>query len=208
MNAECRVQNAERHLAAIFFCILHSAFCIPLAASRAEATHAAVASASPYATQIGLRVLQDGGNAADAATAIAFALAVAKPQSGNIGGGGFATYYDAASRGVWTIDFREVSPAAAKQAARIGVASAAIPGTVAGMAALHARFGSKKWESLLGPAIALARKGTKIDSELAVAIKTAKQERKIDPFAGGSVDAGATLVQSDLAATLARIAVN
>ena len=202
MNAECRVQNAERHLAAIFFCILHSAFCIPLAASRAEATHAAVASASPYATQIGLRVLQDGGNAADAATAIAFALAVAKPQSGNIGGGGFAVYYDAASRGVWTLDFREVSPSAAKLAARSGVIAAAVPGTVAGMAALHERFGGKKWEHLLVPAIELARKGTKIDAELAEAIKTAKAERKIDPFTGGKIGAGAALVQSDLASTL------
>src|SRR5439155_23869811 len=125
-------------------CMLHSACCIPSLASRAEATHAAVAAASPHATQIGLRVLQDGGNAADAAVAIAFALAVARPQSGNIGGGGFAAYYDAASRGVWTIDFREVSPAAAKQSASTGVISAAVPGTVAGLAALHERFGSKK----------------------------------------------------------------
>src|SRR5213075_1649941 len=108
----------------------------------------AVATASPHATQIGLRVLQDGGNAADAAVAIAFALAVAKPQSGNIGGGGFAAYYDATSRGVWTLDFREVSPAAAKQIARNGIVSAAVPGMVAGLAALHERFGSKKWEPL------------------------------------------------------------
>src|SRR5437763_11430450 len=134
MNAECRMQNAEWRCAAILFCILNSAFCIPaFAGSRAEAMHAAVATASPYATQIGLRVLQDGGNAADAAVAIAFALAVTKPQSGNIGGGGFATYFDAASRGVWTIDFREVSPAAAKQTASIGAISAAVPGTVAGL---------------------------------------------------------------------------
>jgi gamma-glutamyltranspeptidase/glutathione hydrolase len=178
------------------------------AGSRAEATHAAVATASPYATQIGLRVLQDGGNAADAATAIAFALAVAKPQSGNIGGGGFAVYYDAASRGVWTLDFREVSPSAAKQSARNGASAAAVPGTVAGLAALHERFGAKKWEQLLVPAIELARKGTKIDLELAAAIAAAKNERKLEPFAGGKVDAGATLVQSDLAATLERIAVS
>src|SRR5437867_9629053 len=122
-------------------------------APRVEATHAAVATATPHATQIGRRVLQNGGNAADAAVAIAFALAVAKPQSGNIGGGGFAAYYDAASHGVWTIDFREVSPTEARQTARTGVVSAAVPGTVAGMAALHERFGSKKWEPLLGPAI-------------------------------------------------------
>src|SRR5439155_4349526 len=113
-------------------CMLHSACCIPSLASRAEATHAAVAAASPHATQIGLRVMQNGGNAADAAVAIAFALAVAKPQSGNIGGGGFAAYYDAGSRGVWTLDFREVSPAATKQIARNGIVSAAVPGMVAG----------------------------------------------------------------------------
>jgi gamma-glutamyltranspeptidase/glutathione hydrolase len=202
------MQNAERRLAALLFCTVHSAFCIPaFAGSRAEAAHAAVATASPYATQIGLRALQDGGNAADAAVAIAFALAVAKPQSGNIGGGGFAAYYDAATRGVWTLDFREVSPAAAKQSARAGVVAAAVPGAVAGIAALHERFGSKKWEGLLGPAIALARKGTRIDVELADAIKAAKQ-RKLEPFAGGRVDAGATLVQSDLATTLERIAVS
>jgi gamma-glutamyltranspeptidase/glutathione hydrolase len=179
-----------------------------LAGSRAEAAHAAVATASPHATQIGLRVLQDGGNAADAATAVAFALAVAKPQSGNLGGGGFAVYYDAASHGVWTLDFREVAPAAAKAPAHSGMASAAVPGTVAGIAAMHERFGSKKWEALLVPAIALARNGVKIDGELADAIQKAKLERKIEPFAGGKVDAGATLVQSDLAATLDRIAVN
>src|SRR5689334_23597888 len=139
---------------------------------------------------------------------LAFALAVAKPQSGNIGGGGFAVYYDAASRGVWTLDFREVSPSAAKAMARDGAVAAAVPGTVAGMAALHERFGSKKWEHLLVPAIELARKGTRIDSELAEALKAAKDARKIEPFAGGKVDAGATLVQSDLAATLERIAVS
>src|SRR5437588_533638 len=108
----------------------------------------------------GYRGLVDG-TAADAGPAMAFALAVAKPQSGNIGGGGFATYYDAASRGVWTLDFREASPAAAKEAKGDGAIAAAVPGTVAGLAALHERFGSKKWELLLGPAIELARKGTK-----------------------------------------------
>src|SRR5438105_8654798 len=177
MNAECRMQNAEWRCA-IAVCILHFAFCIPLLAGSAEAAHAAVATASPQTTQIGLRVLQDGGNAADAATAITFALAVTKPQSGNIGGGGFAVYYDAASRGVWTLDFREVSPSAAKQAARTGVIAAAVPGTVAGIAALHERFGGKKWERLLAPAIELARKGTTIDPELAGAIKSAKDDRK------------------------------
>ncbi len=193
----------------VSFCLLLSAFCPPLlAGSRAEAAHAAVATASPYATQIGLRVLQDGGNAADASVAVAFALAVAKPQSGNIGGGGFLIYYDATSRGIWTLDFREVTPAAAKSIARGGAAAAAVPGTVAGLAALHERFGSKKWEGLVAPAAALARKGVTIDFELANAIKLAKQQRKIEPFAGGRTEMGATLVQDDLASTLDRVAVD
>src|SRR5262245_33419662 len=149
-------------------------------ASRAEATHAAVATASPYATQIGLRVLQRGGNAADASVAIAFALGVAKPQWAGIGGGGFLMYYDAASRGVWSLDFREISPAAAKIRATTGIASAAVPGTVAGMAALHERFGTQKWEGLVAPAIALARDGVKVDFALPKAMT-------------------APLVQSDLA---------
>src|SRR5207244_3353499 len=102
----------------------------------------------------------------------------------------------------------EVAPATAKNAAEKGVAAAAVPGSVAGLAALHARFGSKKWEGLLEPAIALARAGVRIDVELASAIRAAKQERKIEPFAGQRVDAGATLVQTDLASTLERIAVS
>jgi len=201
-NAECRVQNSDRRIA-LLVCILHSAFCIPsLAGSRAEATHAAVATGSPYATQIGLRVLQGGGNAADTSVAIAFALAVAKPQHAGIGGGGFLTYYDAASRGVWTLDFREVSPAAAKSVSAKGAGAAAVPGTVAGLAALHERFGKKKWEELVAPAIALARDGVKVDFELAGAIKAA------NAFPNEKLALGGALVQSDLASTLERIAVS
>src|SRR5947207_13921840 len=131
---------------------------------------------------------------------MAFALAVAKPQSGNLGGGGFLTYYDAASRGVWTLDFREAAPAAAKQPARPGAAAAVVPGTVAGIAALHDRFGSKKWETLVEPAVDLAMRGVKVDPDLANAIQSAKQ------FPNEKLAAGATLVQNELASTLERIA--
>jgi gamma-glutamyltranspeptidase / glutathione hydrolase len=172
------------------------------AGSRAEATRAAVATASPYATQIGLRVLQSGGSAADAAVAIAFTLAVARPHSAGIGGGGFLTYYDASTGGVWTLDFREVSPAAAKSVATTGPAAAAVPGTVAGIAALHERFGQKKWEHLLEPAIALARKGVRVDFELANAVQMTKV------FPNEKVALGGTFVQPELAATLERIAVS
>ena len=84
------------------------------AGSVIVAKHAALATASPYATQVGLDVLRRGGNAIDAAVAVAFTLAVVHPQAGNIGGGGFLVYYEAATHAVWTLDFREVAPAAAK----------------------------------------------------------------------------------------------
>ena len=86
-----------------------------LAGSQATAKKAALATASPQATQIGLSVLHRGGNAIDAAVAVAFALAVAHPQSGTLGGGGFLVYYDAKTKGFWTLDFREVAPITAKR---------------------------------------------------------------------------------------------
>src|SRR5436305_1504026 len=112
------------------------------AGSVIVAKHAALATASPYATQVGLDVLRRGGNAIDAAVAVAFTLAVVHPQAGNIGGGGFLVYYDAATHAVWTLDFREVAPAAAKnrKPPRDGAAVAGVPGTVAGLAEMHKRF--------------------------------------------------------------------
>src|SRR6185295_14854311 len=85
------------------------------AGSVITASHAALSTASPYATSVGLSVLKSGGNAIDAAVAIEFALAVVHPQAGNIGGGGFLVYYDAKTKGFWTLDFRETAPAAAQK---------------------------------------------------------------------------------------------
>jgi len=131
------------------------------AGSQVTATHAALATSSPQATQIGLRVMKNGGNAVDAAVAVSFALGVLDPKSTGLGGGGFLTYYDAESGGVWTLDFREAAPAAAKRppgnAAFTGAAAAAIPGFVAGLDAMHARFGSLPWRELLAPATRLAK---------------------------------------------------
>jgi len=86
-----------------------------LAGSSVQATRAALSTVSPQATQVGLAVLKRGGNAIDAAVAVSFALAVTHPQAGNIGGGGFLVYYDAKTKSVWTLDFREVAPGAAKR---------------------------------------------------------------------------------------------
>ena len=204
-------------IAAILAIAVHGS--LPLfAGSQVVAQHAALATDSPYATQIGLRVLQAGGSAIDAAVAAAFVLAVAQPQSGNLGGGGFLTYYDAKERGVWILDFREASPGAppsGKPSLLRGAAAAAVPATVAGLAAMHSRFGVRPWRDLVSPAARLAAAGVRVDLDLAGAISAAKRERSADAYAAtaavfypGKVGLapGGTLVQPELAATLARIA--
>jgi gamma-glutamyltranspeptidase/glutathione hydrolase len=130
------------------------------AGSQVTASHAAIATSSPAATQIGLRVMRDGGNAIDAAVAVSFALSVLQPKTTGLGGGGFLTYFDAETGGVWTLDFREVAPAAAKRPASgpfIGAQAAAVPGFVAGLDAMRERFGSRPWRELLAPAQRLAK---------------------------------------------------
>lgn len=190
------------------------------AGSQVTAKHAALATESPYATQIGLSVLKQGGTAADAAVAVAFALAVVHPYSGNLGGGGFLVYYDAQSRGVWTLDFVAVAPLAATREAyeknapgmRIGASAAAVPGTVAGLDAVHRKFGKLPWKDLLQPAARLAREGVTVDFDLATALLDAMHERNIAPMAplfypdGKPLTAGASLVQGDLSATISRLA--
>ena len=199
------------------------------AGSQIVAEHAAVTTISPYATQVGVETLKRGGNAIDAAVAIAFALAVTHPQAGNIGGGGFLVYYEAKTKQVWTLDFREVSPADAKSEMYVrkdgtltdnsitGPLAAAVPGTIAGLGEMHSRFGSRPWKELVAPAIALAKSGFRVDTQLFDDLQDAKDKRKIDRFAstamvfypnGRAVTPTSTLVQGDLAATLSRIASN
>ncbi len=128
------------------------------AGSQAVGSRAAIATSSRYATQTGLQVLRRGGNAADAAVAVAFVLSVVQPGTASIGGGGTLVYYDAKSNAVWTLDFRENAPAAFKGGApRGGVAGAGVPSTVAGMDELHRRFGSLPWRDLVAPASASAK---------------------------------------------------
>ena len=203
MNAERRTQSAERRkqLRILFF-VLTSAFCVLRSGfPSTTAQHAALSTAHPLATKVGLSVLQRGGNAIDASVAVAFALAVVHPQAGNLGGGGFLTYYEASTRSVWTLDFTEVAPLAATpdmfaqdaKAARSGAKAAGVPGTVSGLEAMHRKFGSRPWKEVLAPAIALARDELPADAELASDAKAAKVTL------GG---------QAELAATLQRIAEN
>ena len=197
------------------------------AGSQIVARHAAVTTISPYATQIGVETLKRGGNAIDAAVAVSFALAVAHPQAGNLAGGGFLVYYEAKTRQVWTLDFREVAPRAAKADmylqkdgtasadATVGPRAAGVPGTVAGLAEMHSRFGSMRWKDLIEPAVKLAKGGLRVDEQLFDDLEEAKQKRKIDQFkstsslfypTGRAVTPTSTLVQNELALTLSRIA--
>ena len=138
-----------------------------------------VVAQEPYAADIGRDALRDGGTAADAAVATAFALAVTHPAAGNLGGGGFLVAFDAARRAVVTIDFRELAPGAASERMylqpdgtlrphhRAGAWAAAVPGTVRGLALAHARLGKRPWAALVRPAARLARDGFTVSTELA-----------------------------------------
>ncbi len=211
-------------LAALFLLL---AAPILFAGSQVTATHAALSTVSPYATQVGLDVLERGGNAIDAAVAVSFALAVAHPQAGNIGGGGFLVYYDAKTKAVWTLDYREVAPLGAKRdmfiqpdgnpsaLSQTGPLAGGVPGAVAGLEVMHRRFGTRPWKELVQPAVRLARAGIKVSPDLAKDLADEQRKRSIAQFPstaaiffpdGKPLAAGATLVQADLAATLERIA--
>ena len=144
------------------------------------AANGVVASAHPAASQIGVEVLKNGGNAFDAAIATAFAIHVVEPNASGIGGGGFAILYDAKQKKSFVIDFRERAPGAAhetfykldekgkvlNQAMSIGWYAAGVPGQVAGMEALHKQFATRKWADLMAPSIKLLDDGVTVNNTL------------------------------------------
>lgn len=147
--------------------------------AQAYGEHGMVVSDNQMASQVGVDILKQGGNAIDAAVATAFALAVTHPQAGNIGGGGFIVYMDASSA-TTTIDFREKAPLEATPGMFLdaegqliegsnheGLKSAGVPGTVAGLYLAHQKYGSLPWKKLVQPAIGLAKKGVVLSYTLA-----------------------------------------
>jgi gamma-glutamyltranspeptidase / glutathione hydrolase len=141
---------------------------------KARVTNAAkalVVSGSPIASDVGREILQQGGNAVDAAVAVGFALAVVHPEAGNIGGGGFMIIrlHDGS---VQALDYREIAPAGASRdmyraagedASVTGHLSVGVPGAVAGLTEAHRRFGRLPFASVIGPAIRLANEGFVVD---------------------------------------------
>jgi gamma-glutamyltranspeptidase / glutathione hydrolase len=208
----------------------------PLAAQRPTlpiepvvARHGMVVAQETRAARIGVEVLQKGGNAVDAAVATGFALAVTYPRAGNIGGGGYMVIHLAAGNVDTTIDYRETAPAAVTretfldeagnadpQKSRDTALAIGVPGTVAGLTLAHAKYGSGKFTlaELIAPAIALARDGIPIEDDIADSLPGAQARLARWPASakiflkpdGSVLGPGDTLVQRDLADTLAAIA--
>ncbi|HEY8164545.1 MAG TPA: gamma-glutamyltransferase [Gemmatimonadaceae bacterium] len=188
----------------------------------ATAKSAMVVSNAPLATDAGLEILRSGGNAVDAAVAVGFALAVVYPEAGNLGGGGYMVIRLANGK-TSAIDYREIAPAAAFRdmfldstgavttASIIGGAASGVPGAVAGMTGVLARYGSMPLARVIAPAIRLASEGFIVDSALAASL--AGKKALITQFAGGDVffpggsapKVGSRLILRDLASTLRAI---
>ena len=132
----------------------------------------AVATRHHLATDIGMNVLESGGNAIDAAVAVAFALAVVNPSAGNLGGGGFMLLHLADKKETITIDYRERAPIRSyekmfqdnsgkviKGLSLHSILASGVPGTVSGMFYASEKYGTINIKSLIHPSILLARKG-------------------------------------------------
>ncbi|HTC33733.1 MAG TPA: gamma-glutamyltransferase [Bryobacteraceae bacterium] len=190
-----------------------------LARQPEHALHAMVVAQEPLAADVGLRVLQSGGNAIDAAVAVAFALAVTHPVAGNIGGGGFLLARFADGRATF-IDFREKAPLAATRNmyldskgnvtkdSLVGWRAAGVPGTVRGLELAHKKYGHRPWTELVDPAIQLASAGFPVSYPLSASLES--DSGLLSEFPESKrifvkAHYGDKLVQPDLAATLTRI---
>ena len=187
--------------------------------------HGMVVSAHRLASEAGVEVLQKGGNAVDAAIAVAYALAVTFPEAGNIGGGGFMTIRLADGRQTF-LDFRETAPAAATakmyldktgkvipELSTRGYKAVGIPGTVAGLEMAREKFGTRPRAELMAAAIHLARDGFVMDQGDATFLAEGAQDFAKDaPSAavflkqGKPWEKGDLLVQADLGRMLQQIA--
>ncbi|WP_323117951.1 gamma-glutamyltransferase [Burkholderia alba] len=186
---------------------------------HAVLTSSAVAVADRYSADAAEQILKEGGNAIDAAVAIAFTLAVTYPEAGNIGGGGFMTVYMDGKP--YFLDYRERAPLAATRDMYLdksgevvpgmslyGYRAVGVPGTVAGMWEAQKRFGKLKWKQVLAPALRYARDGFVVDEQLAQRAVDASKEfggkTNFDRYFG-AMKVGANFKQPDLASVLARI---
>lgn len=213
-------------------CLLTLSFCASFsqvwAASEppVAAESGMVVTAQHLATDVGVQVLEDGGNAVDAAIAVGYALAVVYPAAGNLGGGGFMTLR-LADGSVHFIDFRETAPQAAGAnlyldqngqvipgLSTLGHKAVAVPGTVAGLELAREKFARLPRKRLLAPAITLADRGFVLEQGDVDMIEAVAADLRKDPASAGifltsdgsAPKAGDRLRQRDLAGSLKRIA--
>jgi gamma-glutamyltranspeptidase/glutathione hydrolase len=216
----------------VFLLLIGITACKPTAEPKALMTiekqafgdSAMVVSAHPLATQAGVDILKEGGNAIDAMVTVQLALAVAYPRAGNIGGGGFLVYR-AADGKVHTLDFREQAPQAADKdmyldeqgnvidsLSLFGHLASGVPGAIAGIYEAHQKFGKLPWKRLVQPAIELAENGLLLTEREAEGLNEfrplfEKANANKNAFTPDKVwKVGDNLRQPDLANTLKRIA--
>lgn len=195
----------------------------PAGGTAQTAEHAMVASGSRLAAEAGTEILMAGGNAVDAAVATGFALAVAYPEAGNIGGGGYMVIRLADGR-VAALDYREMAPSAAfrdmyldstgrmTNASVQGRSAAGVPGVVAGLASALSKYGTMSLSRVMQPAIRMAADGIVVDSALARSV--AGKATSLATYAGSKVflpggkptTYGSLFKQPELAETLRLVA--
>lgn len=207
-----------------------SAFNAPLAVARepVRARHGMVASTNEMASRVGVEIMKRGGNAVDAAIAVAFALAVTHPAAGNLGGGGFMMIRLKDGR-TTAIDYREMAPATAHRdvyldkngnlikgegGSLVGYRAAGVPGTVRGMELALKKYGSGKltWAQLVEPARRLAANGFTVTYSLARSLVSSgeylsqyAETKRIYLKGGMFYKEGELFRQPELAATFARL---
>ena len=223
------ISLAPNHMKASFLVVFLIIFFINCCSSvNGRYYKALISSADLLSSQIGIGILKKGGNAFDAAVAVQFALAVRLPRAGNIGGGGFAVIrtHDGMT---YTLDYRETAPSSITQkiyissdgevkenVSLIGAKAVGVPGTVAGMVALHKRFGKLPWQKLLEPAIKLAKDGYALSQSQAkylnnyasAFIQFSSSKQYFMPTDKKEFKEGDLFKQQDLGLTLERISMS
>jgi gamma-glutamyltranspeptidase/glutathione hydrolase len=227
-NAEARVRDSRVSIPDSLSPVLHFLLgCLLLVSPvrAATSTHGMVAADHRLASQAGIEILRQGGNAIDAAVATAFALGVVNPSSCGIGGGGFMLIYLGQSGRAVALDYRETAPAAATRDMFIrnghavpslslrGGLAVAVPGEVAGLAEALRRYGTLPLSAVMQPAIRYARDGFAAEEHLAEEIADNAAGLRADPILarnflhpdGSPLRAGETVREPELALTLQRI---
>ncbi|MGP4715033.1 gamma-glutamyltransferase [Psychrobacter sp. T6-6] len=187
-----------------------------------------VATQEALASDIGLQILKDGGNAVDAGVAVGFALAVTLPRAGNLGGGGFMMIYDAKQGKTVALDYREKAPSSASRdmylddegnavsdLSRYHGLAIGVPGTVAGLLKALEEHGTMSREQVMAPAIALAEDGIEVTAGLSESLTALSDRLQKWPSTkkvffkpdGSAYQPGERLKQPELAQSLKRIAV-